>query len=43
MRAGLSDGSLPNVDYIAQTLQRQTDTILGSPGASLLLGAIVVN
>lgn len=41
--AGLSDGALPNVDYIAQTLQRQTDAIVGRPGARLLLGAIIVN
>jgi hypothetical protein len=41
--AGLGDGALPNVDYIAQTLQRQTDAILGRPGARLLLGAIIVN
>ncbi|TAJ71219.1 MAG: Tat pathway signal protein [Phenylobacterium sp.] len=41
--AGLSDGALPNVDYIAQTLQRQTDAILGRPGARLLLGSVVVN
>jgi len=41
--AGLGEGSLPNADYIAQTLQRQTDAILGRPGAKLLLGAIVVN
>jgi hypothetical protein len=41
--AGLSDGALPNADYIAQTLQRQTDAILGRPGAKLLLGSIVVN
>jgi hypothetical protein len=41
--AGLGEGALPNVDYIAQTLQRQTDVILGRPGARLLLGAIIVN
>jgi len=41
--AGLGEGALPNADYIAQTLQRQTDAILGRPGAKLLLGAIVVN
>ena len=41
--AGLSDGALPNVDYIGQTLQRQTDAILGRPGAKLLLGAVIVN
>lgn len=41
--AGLSDGAMPNADYLAQTLQRQTDAILGRPGARLLLGGIVVN
>ena len=41
--AGLASGALPNADYIAQTLQRQTDTILGRPGAKVLLGAIIAN
>jgi len=41
--AGLASGALPNADYIAQALQRQTDAILGRPGARVLLGAIVVN
>ena len=41
--AGLTTGQLPSPDYIAQTLQRQTDAILGKPGARVLLGAIVVN
>jgi hypothetical protein len=41
--AGLSSGALPNADYIAATLQRQTDTILGRPGARVLLGAIIAN
>lgn len=41
--AGLSDGALPNADYLGQTLQRQTDAILGRPGARVLLGGIVVN
>ena len=41
--AGLPSGALPNADYIAQALQRQTDAILGRPGARVLLGAIVVN
>lgn len=41
--AGLPSGALPNADYIAQSLQRQTDAILGRPGARVLLGAIVVN
>lgn len=41
--AGLAPGALPNADYIGQTLQRQTDAILGKPGARVLLGAIIVN
>ena len=40
---GLPNGSAPNADFIARTLQRQTDAILGRPGARLLLGAILVN
>ncbi|HET6969503.1 MAG TPA: Tat pathway signal protein [Phenylobacterium sp.] len=41
--SGLAPGSLPSADYIAMTLQRQTDQVLGRPGARLLLGAILVN
>jgi hypothetical protein len=41
--AGLPFGALPNADYLARTLQRQTDQTLGRPGARLLLGAILVN
>ena len=41
--AGLPPGSLPNADYIARELQRQTDMTLGRPGARLLLGAVLVN
>jgi hypothetical protein len=41
--AGLGPGALPSADYIAQALQRQTDAVLGRPGARILLGAIVVN
>jgi hypothetical protein len=41
--AGLASGALPAADYIAQQLQRQTDAILGRPGARVLLGAIIVN
>jgi len=40
---GLPNGAAPNADFIARTLQRQTDQILGRPGARLLLGAILVN
>jgi len=41
--AGLRAGALPNADYLGLELQRQTDRILGRPGAKLLLGAILVN
>jgi hypothetical protein len=41
--AGLPDGDPPNVDFLARTMQRQTDALLGRPGARVLLGAIVVN
>jgi hypothetical protein len=41
--AGLNPGALPSADYIAQALQRQTDTVLGRPGARVLLGAIIAN
>ena len=41
--AGLSPGVLPNADFLARTMQRQTDVELGRPGARLLLGAIVIN
>jgi hypothetical protein len=41
--AGLPSGSEPNVDFIVQALQRQTDLILKRPGAKLLVGAVVAN
>ena len=41
--AGLPAGAAPNVDFIGASLQRQTDVILGRPGAKLLLGTVLVN
>ena len=41
--AQLSPGSAPNADYLSRELQRQTDLVLGKPGAKLLLGAILIN
>ncbi len=41
--AGLTSEAPPNPDVIAQALQRQTDLVLGRPGAKLLLGAVVMN
>lgn len=41
--SGLPTGALPNADYILSALQRQTNAIVGKPGARVLLGAIIVN
>jgi hypothetical protein len=41
--AGMTGGGPPNPDVIAQALQRQTDLVLGRPGAKLLIGAVVAN
>ncbi|WP_395672960.1 Tat pathway signal protein [Phenylobacterium sp.] len=41
--AGLAPSALPNADYLSQALQRQTNLVLGKPGARFLLGAIVVS
>jgi hypothetical protein len=41
--AGLPSGSEPNVDFIVQALQRQTDLVLKRPGARVLVGAVVAN
>ena len=41
--AGLSPGAPPSAEFIGLALQRQTDAILGRPGARMLLGAILVN
>jgi len=41
--AGLGAGAPPNADYIAASLQREVDRDLGKPGATVLLGAILVN
>jgi hypothetical protein len=40
---GLNPGSPPDPDYLSMMLQRQTDQVLGQPGAHLLLGAMLVN
>lgn len=41
--AGLPTATAPNADYLAKELQRQTNLVLGKPGARLLLGTILVN
>ena len=40
--AGLAPGTVPNADYLAAELQRETDRVLKRKGARLLLGAILV-
>jgi hypothetical protein len=39
----LGPGAPPNPDYLALALQKETDRVLGQPGAHLLLGAMLVN
>ncbi len=41
--SGLGAGSAPDADYISRQLQRETDRVLGQPGAKLLLGTILAN
>jgi len=39
----LGPGTPPNPDYLSTALQRQTDRVMGQPGARVLLGAMLVN
>jgi hypothetical protein len=39
----LGPGAPPDPDYLSRALQKQTDQVLGRPGAHLLLGAMLVN
>ena len=41
--SGLPSGSEPNADYLARSLQRQTDLILKRPGATFLIGSVLVS
>jgi hypothetical protein len=41
--SGLSPGAVPDADYIARQLQRETDKVLGQQGAKLLVGTILAN
>jgi len=40
---GLPPGAAPQADRLAAQLQRETDRVLGKPGAKLLLGTILIN
>ncbi len=39
----ITPGSPPSADYIAMTLQRATDRVMGRKGARLLIGSILIN
>lgn len=39
----LRPGGVPSTDYMAKEMQRQTDAVLGKPGAQFLLGGVLVN
>jgi len=39
----LGPGAPPNPDYLSLVLQKETDQVLGQPGAHLLLGAMLIN
>jgi hypothetical protein len=39
----LPPGAIPNADYLAQMLQKETDRVVGQKGAKLLLGTIIIN
>ena len=39
----LGPGVAPDADHLSAQLQRETDRVLGKPGAKLLLGTILVN
>ena len=41
--SGLPAATAPDADYLAVKFQRETDRILGKPGAKLLVGTILVN
>jgi hypothetical protein len=41
--AGLPANRVPDADFLARTLQRDTDRVIGRSGAKLLLGAIMIN
>jgi hypothetical protein len=41
--SGLPPAGVPDADYLAAKFQRETDRILGKPGAKLLVGTILIN
>jgi len=41
--SGIAPGSIPNAEILTQRLQRETDRVLGQPGARVLIGTLLVN
>jgi hypothetical protein len=41
--SGLPAATAPDADYLAGKFQRETNRILGKPGAKLLVGTILIN
>jgi hypothetical protein len=41
--ANLQPGALPNAEFLARTLQSDTDRVMGRRGARFLIGAVQVN
>jgi hypothetical protein len=41
--SGTSGGGLPNADFLAKELQRETDRMVGRPGARFLMGSLMIN
>ena len=39
----LTPGAPPDADYVARSLQQQTNNVLGRGGAKLLIGTILIN
>ncbi|MDB5454357.1 MAG: hypothetical protein JWO33_2935 [Caulobacteraceae bacterium] len=40
---GLSPAEPPDPDQLSKILQRQTDIVLGKPGARFLMGSLIIN
>lgn len=40
---GLPANQPPDAEYLSKALQRDTDQVIGRPGAKVLLGAVIIN
>lgn len=41
--SGLAPGAAPNPDFLSRELQRETDRVLGKPGAKFLVSSLLIN